>query len=237
MANLSKPRPLGGVGSFQGPKPGTHFQKVVAMVKDALPYFANSSLEEGIKNEKALNGKLIRFIDKIAYHQGLSYFVESEPMEDEKNGASSAPDIGIYLQTDNMADDLSKITVFEAKRLSSNGIFKKRHREYVCGHEKRGKYIECGGIERFKLSLHGRDINYAGMIGYVQDGDFDTWLTRINEWICELSRTPDRVAWSEEEQLILVEDGHQVMQSKSMVYRTDDQLHLTHLWVNLISTP
>ncbi|MGZ8243644.1 hypothetical protein [Methylomagnum sp.] len=235
MANPLSSRPLGGNGNLLGPAPGTQFHKVVRHLKVALVDFASSSMKKGIKNEPALNLNLAKSIGQVFYREDLPYMVLPEVMENENLGTSPRPDIGIYLFT---SDEPEKITVFEGKRLSSNGLPNKRHREYVCGHEENGKYVDCGGIERFKLSIHGRDFSYAGMIGYVQDGEFDVWLARVNQWICELSCKPTRAIcpeWSEEEQLTLVGNEHEIMQSKSVVYRTDDQIHLTHLWVNLIS--
>jgi hypothetical protein len=95
-------------------------------------------------------------------------------MEDETYGSSPAVDIGVYLKMDDTEIDPPMITVFEGKRLTTK-LTKKRRREYVIGHEERGKHIRCGGIERFKLAIHGARLNRAGMIGYIQDGTSDDW--------------------------------------------------------------
>lgn len=110
---------------------------------------------------------------------------------------------------------------------------KKRKREYVIGHENGGKPIHCGGIERYKLSIHGGNRNHAGMIGYLQDGTPDIWRKEVNAWISDLSAQTHEPPWSETEQLTPHEINGRVASCSSIAIRADSTLRLTHLWIDL----
>lgn len=59
---------------------------------------------------------------------------------------------------------------------------KRRQREYVTGDPAR-----TGGIQRFKLGLHGAQCAVAAIIGYPAKGTPSLWHDRINLWIRELA--------------------------------------------------
>lgn len=233
-ANIHTNRALKGVGDFSGPPPNTHFLKIVEIIKTALPLFADSALHSGIVIEKGLNSRLARFINNVVDNQQMPYTAQIESMEDEARGDSPATDIGIHLKVDDIAVDPPKITVFEGKRLSKD-LASKRRREYVIGHEKDGNHIPCGGIERFKCSIHGGKYSHAGMIGYMQDGVPTHWQERINSWISELCLQQGSPMWSMEELLSPVTTVERISESSSVVYRRKDELQLTHLWINLVA--
>ena len=225
-------RTLGGTGVLSGPASGAQFDRVVELVGKSLTLLAELALNGGVENENGLNSKLSRFITNMAYQEKLPYFAQRESMEDETRGNSPAPDIGIYLYIKDIAEFPPKVTVFEGKRLTTS-LERKRRREYVVGHEEEGKHICCGGIERFKLSIHARDFDRAGIIGYVQDGSPDSWFEQINAWISELSTGAHDPKWSERERLEALSAKGRLASCTSMVCRRDDQLHLTHLWIVL----
>lgn len=82
-------------------------------------------------------------------------------------------DIGIFVRT----RDRKPIPIFEfeSKRFSESSNCK----EYVCGSR--------GGIERFKRGEHSSHIQVCGMFGYVQSRSSLEWVTKVNNWIDELS--------------------------------------------------
>ncbi len=232
MLNTTNPseRMLSGIGTLLGPPQNTQFQMVVKVIKTILPKFADSALQNNIKNENGLNRKLARFIDNAAEN----FLAQPESMEDETRGDSTAVDIGIYLKVNpDTGIDPPRITVFEGKRLSTK-LPKKRRREYVIGREEKGKHVPCGGIERFKLGKHGRRLNHAGMIGYLQDETAENWYAKINSWIFELSDQSGDSTWSEQEKLNLKKNNGRVTEFASVVQRTDSELCMTHLWINLV---
>lgn len=233
MINNQSERVLKGIGVFRGPAQNTQFNQIVELIKVAIPHFVVSAQSEQITNENGLNRKLARFITSIADNRSLPYVAYPESMEDESRGDSPATDFGIHLKVDDISVDQPLITKFEGKRLSKHtGIA--RRREYVVGHEKDGKYMPCGGIERFKRSIHGRSFRHAGMIGYIQDGSPTFWLEQINSWISELADQITSPSWSADEQLRPLQSTNQFSETASIVKREADQLHLTHLWVSLV---
>lgn len=224
---------LGGTGTLLGPSPSTQFNLVVDLVKQSLPLLAVSARKDDIRNEDGLNSLLSLFISKAARKEDLPFIVQHQSTEDLTRGGSPAPDIGIHLDIVDDADPPPRITVFEGKRLTTS-LGLQRRKEYVIGHEEKGKHIPCGGIERFKLSIHGRELNHAGMIGYIQEETPGYWHELINSCISELSLQHETLKWSEEEHLAPVTTKGRISESVSIACRKDDQLHLAHLWINLI---
>lgn len=233
MTDFSVRRMLGGAGILLGLPQNSQFNSVVELIVLSLPLFAESALQANISNENGLNRRLARFITNVADKKGFPFFAHNESMEDETRGNSPAADIGIHLKIEDIATDSPKITVFEGKRLTSTLGQERRH-EYVIGHEKDGKHIPCGGIERFKCSIHGGEFAHAGMIGYLQEETPEIWCQKINSWISGLCSQTFEPAWSEREQLTPPETDGRVSRSSSVVHRTKSELHLTHLWINLV---
>lgn len=223
---------LGGAGMLLGLPHNSQFNSVVELIILSLPLFAESALQENIAKENGLNRRLARFITNVADKNGFPFFAENESMEDETRGNSPAADIGIRLKIDDIASDSPKITVFEGKRLTS-ALSRKRRQEYVIGHEKDGKHIPCGGIERFKCSIHGNQFAYAGIIGYLQEETPEIWCKKINSWISNLCSHSFEPAWSEREQLTPLETDGRITKCASVVHRNESELHLIHLWINL----
>ncbi len=227
-----KRRMLGGAGDLCGPIPNAQFNSVVDLISLSLPLFAKSALQDEIKSENGLNRRLARFVSNIAAQRELPFIAQPESMEDETSGSSPATDIGIHLKADDIESDPPKVTVFEGKRLSTN-LPKHRRKEYVIGHDKDGKHVKCGGIERFKLSIHAKEFKRAGMIGYVQDGTSENWRTQVNTCIAELSCQQHNPSWAVQEQLTSLAKNERVSECSSIVSRVDGNLHLTHLWIDL----
>jgi len=233
MTNFPTRRMLGGDGTITGPAPNSQFNSIVELIVLSLPFFAESALKDGIDNENGLNSLLSLFISKVARQKNLPFIAHHQSMEDLTRGDSPAPDIGIHIDIADDAEPPPKITVFEGKRLTT-GLGPKRRTEYVIGHEKNGKHVPCGGIERFKQSIHGRQFTHAGMIGYVQDGTPDSWREQVNTWISELSSQQHDPAWLEQEHLTPLTAEGRGTECSSVVCRHDSKLHLKHLWINLV---
>ncbi len=235
MDNISEYRVLGGTGTLLGPQSNAQFNCVIELVQRSLHPFAESAMHGGIFSENGLNSLLSLYISKTARQGNLPYIVQHQSIEDLTRGDSPAPDIGIHLDIDDAASPPPKITVFEGKRLTK-GLGAKRHREYVFGYEKKGKHVPCGGIERFKRSIHGQNLNQAGIIGYIQEETPPYWHGQINFWISELSLQQTTPKWTEEERLSPLTTEGRISESTSVVSREEAPFQLTHLWVNLIET-
>lgn len=233
--NFPVKRMLSGIGNLHGPDSDGQFKCVVELIQGCLLLFAESVLRDHIQNENGLNRKLSRLITNVSANKGFPFFAQPESMEDEARGNSPAADIGIYLHVDDIASDTPKITVFEGKRLNTY-LGKKRQCEYVFGHDENGQHVPCGGIERFKLAIHGRDFYRAGMIGYLQDETPVVWQARVNVRITDLAQKEYCPKWSEKEWLVPLKTEGRVSTRSSVVCRHDSEIHLTHLWVDLVQS-
>jgi hypothetical protein len=126
--------------------------------------------------------------------------------------------------------------VFEGKRLPAPSA--DREREYVTGRTRKS-----GGIQRFKLALHGARQTTAAIVGYVQSGNLREWLSRINEWIGDEALSKDTSAedWSLAEQLLdFKEDAKLRIAVSSSAHPRDKsavspQIQLRHLWVAMVN--
>ena len=125
--------------------------------------------------------------------------------------------------------------VFECKRLPTPS--KDREKEYVTG----GVNIISGGIQRFKLGLHGAGLNPVVMIGYVQEYSLRYWHLKINEWISELaiSTLADACIWNDSELLEMTDEcvPKGLATCRSVHMRTDSatsrNITIHHLWITM----
>lgn len=84
------------------------------------------------------------------------------------------PDIGVAIKTQILMSNYESVFDIECKRL--NTLMQPHHvKQYVSG--------ETGGIERFKRNLHGTNLEYSTMIGYIENKTIDFWFKKINSWI------------------------------------------------------
>ncbi|WGH75386.1 hypothetical protein P8625_15135 [Tenacibaculum tangerinum] len=117
------------------------------------------------------------------------------------------------------------VFIMEAKRLPSPSV--NREKEYVVGKTPSGN--PNGGIERFKYQKHGKGLSYCGILGYVERGNFEDWLDKINSWILELMPT-----WSEQEKLKFLEkESIQVLLSSKVLREDSSELNLYHFWIDI----
>ena len=104
-------------------------------------------------------------------------------------------------------------------------------REYVSsGDDERSS----GGIQRFKLGAHGSTHTMAMMIGYIQDGQAQQWLTRVNHWISELAGID--ATWTDESLALVTMREGGVCELRSLhrrPVRAGADIELRHLWVAL----
>lgn len=134
------------------------------------------------------------------------------------------------------------ILVLECKRLPAPR--KDRKKEYVTGgrKSKSGEIKPSGGIQRFKLGLHGANLDRAVMIGYIQKHSACYWHQEINDWILKLSCeaiVADGCVWNDSEKLEpLDEDLPRCIAScrsvhKRIASKSCDEIIIHHLWVTM----
>jgi len=121
--------------------------------------------------------------------------------------------------------------VIEGKRLPAPS--RGREREYVSS----GKEI-TGGIQRFKLGLHGALLEHAVMVGYLQNEDAGFWFKAINGWIDDLCGTSDDgCIWEVLDRLCSLTEmgdaGMSICRSTHtrLVHCVSGSIELEHAWI------
>ena len=125
-------------------------------------------------------------------------------------------------------------TVIEGKRLPAPDPA--REKEYITGGEKRS-----GGIQRFKLGLHGGDHEKVMMIGYIQEGRPEKWRNFINKWIRELAVSTHGMndGWRITEKLpdLIHVSPKKTSRTTSLHSRkggvVSPNLEITHIWIEM----
>jgi len=229
------------VGQLKGPVTHRAILRVVDFVVYHLETFAQEYAGAPITNEKGLTQKLSLLLETQARLNGYPFIFAKEYMEDPERGNSPSVDIGVinvdgemFIHSKWYSNEESFFSM-EAKRLDViSGV---REKEYLVGRWENDKYKDCGGIERFKKGIHGRNLYYSAIIGYVQRFDFDYWYKTINSWIEEFitGNNPSNIQWSNDDKLILDRKTTTTAIFLSKNSRKDGTIHLYHLWINLTS--
>ena len=226
--------PASGHGQItQGIIPNTLVEQTVEFVRNELPRWRDHSDRPLESSEERLNSQLCDFLDTQARQDFpmVRFHHEQKQTRDRRVDLAAKLIEGGFIGTA-YHSIYDPFLVFEGKRLPAPN--KDREREYV-----RGSTKATGGIQRFKLGLHGAKFEVAVMIGYVQDGTPILWHDRINSWICQLTAGPplDGEAWDIQEQLTdLVDDvTAKTARLNSVHPREGDgvsaSIRLYHLWI------
>ncbi|MGO9201006.1 MAG: hypothetical protein ACLQM8_10790 [Limisphaerales bacterium] len=205
---------------------------VLDAIEGGLADIAGRKEFRNIKNEKGITNRLC----KILSGHKLLYF-HHEGMQDEETGGSASVDVEAIATTQTVFEARlfareHTLMAIEAKRLPAPPP-RQREREYLVGHDK-----PSGGIERFKLGIHGKHSAAWTMLGYVQEGGFKSWRARINDWIDDLSKMgkPDGF-WGPGEKLEMVADtaitARCLSNHKRQLEGKPDTIQIAHLWVLL----
>ena len=217
----------------------TSITTVVGCVEQVLIDFSDKYTNSEIKNEKGLTQKLIHMLTIHALREYHPFCFEKEYMEVPERGDSPQVDIAaISIREDDILIGSKtyqgkSFFSLEAKRLANLGS--NRLMEYLIGRFEKAKYINCGGVERFKQDIHGRNLNYGAIIGYVQENDFVYWHDLINSWVEELinKTIPSQVNWDPKDKLEKAYIKPTTAKFISVNSRRDDAITLFHLWTSL----
>ncbi len=138
--------------------------------------------------------------------------------EFEKEENTKREDIYFYL-----GDEMhTPIFWVEAKRLPKSKTIKEH--EYVASVSTNKQ--PCGGIERYKLELHGNiEQKTNGMIAYVENLTSENWFHIINEDIMRI--------YSEEELLVPVKHFTEFYSTHQYVNHPNESFRMYHFWIDL----
>ncbi|MBN1971043.1 MAG: hypothetical protein JXR48_03975 [Candidatus Delongbacteria bacterium] len=198
---------------------------IINILKKTPPYFILAINTEGIikpLNENKLTQILVEQINVCLYETGVPIFAQNQ-YSDLFFGTKGIPDFYFY----ELEKGKTNIPLFvvEAKILPAP-LPKEREKEYVIGDNKNG------GIERFKIGKHAKGLNQCGMIGFVQQNNFEFWKNEINDWIETLSIND--TFWNIDEKLEKSENLNDYSYLQSIAHRklTDD-IKIHHFWIKI----
>ncbi len=216
-----------------GITPDQFTQSTLVFVYRHLPSWRDDPQRPAEQAEDKLNLQLCKFLDIQARNSfPMVHFNHEEYQQGRRSVDLSASPTQTTIIDARVYSIYDPILVFECKRLPAPT--KAREREYVTGGKKRS-----GGIQRFKLDLHGHKLDLVAMIGYVQGNTPKHWHTTINRWISELSKgqSTDGCVWDKSEKLggFREDVAHGTASCQSIHGRTgkgvSSKVGIRHLWV------
>ncbi len=211
-------------------------KSVIEFIEVYFTEFSQKVKGEITTSEKSLTDRVCKYFNRNAGK--YPFYFQHENVEDHTTGKSPQIDIATLSRSeqiiigDRSYNEFDPFFAIEAKRLPTPGH--KREKEYVVGHER-----QCGGIERFKKEIHGKNLKFAAIIGYIQEKNGNHWFLKINEWIGELI-TSNPAFWKKDDRLIKQNTkpkGLDKFISKN--FKSDDNgqeefINLFHFWISLV---
>jgi hypothetical protein len=221
---------LGGqIGAAKGLPKDAQRDSSILFLNERLSLFPQALLNkyQGIENEKGITSELVDFLENFG---NRNFIFKHEDPENPLNGNSHVCDFAIKLRR--KEEDLP-LTIYkvEAKRLSRREFYNSE--EYLMG--KTSPTKQNGGVERFKILEHGRDLDRCGMLAYVQSDTFEYWVAKINQWITGLSKQQGiHPQWYIGEQLATGNVQPKMARFSSTHLRTNSTtILLDHFWLDL----
>ncbi len=213
----------------------TLIERTLDFVHNELPMWRDDPTRAVEEAEERLNAQLCKFLNVASRHRFpmIHFAHEEKQTADRRVDIAAAPNEGQFIG-ETYHTIYNPFVVFEGKRLPSPT--RDREQEYVTGEAK-----SSGGIQRFKLGLHGAKHKIAAIIGYIQNGSPSEWLERINRWIFALDGRACATGetWKADEQIVeLVYDSSKgVSQGSSRHKRigsvVSDEVAIRHLWIQM----
>jgi len=208
---------------------------IINFVYKELPAWRDDTDRPDEQSEDKLNLQLCKFLDSHARNDfPMIRFDHEEYQTDQRRvDMSASPAKSIFLEAKPyMIYD--PVLVIECKRLTAPSS----SREYVTGPTPEKI---SGGIQRFKLGLHGAKHNLAVMIGYLQSHITRYWHLKINSWILELIKTPvgDGCVWIADETLkpLQADLSKGISNYRSIHNRigniVNNEIEIFHLWITM----
>jgi hypothetical protein len=216
--------------------------KILDFVRSQLPAWRDDPKRPAHSAERLLNSSLCDFLDNRA-RSGCSMvrFKHEAPQ-----AAGRTVDIGVHGTEESTFIGAHGYTIYEpfivieAKRLPAPD--NDREHEYVTGNYK-ASGRPAGGIQRFKLGLHGGNVQTAAIIGYVEQNSTRYWFERINQWIIDLvtGKRVDGCAWNQTGKLeeLVCNEEQRTSTAVSRHQRSSTcltpSIRIHHLWVVMTS--
>ena len=185
--------------------------------------------------EEKLNAQLCKFLNSRARKSlKMAYFFHEERQTGTRRVDMSAlPATGTIIGSTYFSH-YDPFLVMEGKRLPAPDA--SREREYLTGGT-----IKSGGVQRFRLGLHGAALQQAIIIGYIQKGQPSIWFKQVNQWLDELiaAGATSGEVWTAAERLhsLTITKSRDTARSKSQHPRQGDvvgpTIELDHFWIGM----
>ncbi len=208
--------------------------RTIRYVYTQLPAWRDDPDRIDERSEDKLNLQLCKFLDSCARSDfPMVRFDHEEYQSGQRRVDLSASPVGTTVIGAKPYTIYDPFLVLECKRLPAPS--RVREKEYVTG----GKAHKSGGIQRFKLGLHGVKLDIAVIVGYVQEHSPSEWHQKINKWILELASgsIEDSCEWSTEEILEQFDEysskdvtGYRSIHSRTR-YHSSNEIIIFHLWI------
>lgn len=170
----------------------TLIERTVTFIWDSLLPWRDDAEREYAEAEEDLNAQFQNFIQVRAGDLFSMVHFQHEQRQTERRRVDIAAKPTKATIINGMTyTKYQPFLVVEGKRLPAPS--KARKQEYVTGGVK-----QSGGIQRFKLGLHGKDHATAVLVGYIQKQDARHWYSQVNGWIGELAQS-DPQQWDADE--------------------------------------
>jgi hypothetical protein len=186
-----------------GIKSKTSVLGIINFISVQLPFWRDDPNRVDEQSEHKLNAQLSKFLNyRAREYLPMFRFDHEEPQQGNRSiDISVSPETTMVIEARTYTI-YDPVLVIECKRLPAPSA--DREKEYVSS---QSPDKITGGIQRFKLGLHGAKYDLAAMVGYIQDYNDKGWIDTINKWIKEFAAKPtgDGCVWSDDEILHLYE--------------------------------
>ena len=213
---------------------------IITFVKQQIGFFLKETSHYD-DSENKITRDLAVFLNQQAIDFKTVFLFIPQDLEEQSR---ASVDIGLYSARGGGAyfnakyySRTKRFFCFEAKILGVSESI--REREYVIGHNENNKYLICGGIERFKRCIHGKELEYAALLGYMKKYDFSHWLSSINSWIIDLTlesslwTNNDLLARKSDSSCNYFEELSSLHARKNMKEELYSPIKLYHIWIDL----
>lgn len=209
---------------------GTLAEKTVAFVKEQLVGWRDDPTRPHESAEPRLNAQLCKFLNAFARSRFPMIAFNHEERQPGRHATDMSVTMGRVEAVSPGANIYDPFLLIEGKRLPAPAT--DREQEYLTGFARRS-----GGIQRFKLGLHGAGMSRGMIVGYVQAGALAEWFRTLNTWIGALAREApnDHDAWEASEKLHSfgeTPDGMAVCDSEH-ARASGDPVQLHHAWIDM----
>jgi hypothetical protein len=216
--------------------PGAWLDALIDFILLQLPLWRDDEHRRSADSETTLTAQLCGYLNSacsLAPGFDTLQFKQEEPDPGpdarRKMDLVAAPRAAVLWINGRRHDHYDTLVPIECKRLPTPSPREKR--EYLQTLEK-----STGGVQRFKHGMHGSESELGVLIGYIQHGTIESWLTRMDWWVRAIARAKLPL-WSDADRATL--DTHNssartaAMTSVNARSRNLTPIRLRHLWLEM----